>query len=88
MLAASTNGAGRVSADAQFSSRWSTGFVLDASAAPQGRAIDLAATLDYRPTPRWRVVGGYRTIEGGADVDSVYAFAWLNTLVSGVGVWF
>lgn len=79
---------GRVSAEARLSSRWSTGFVVDASAAPQGRAIDFAATLEYRPTPRWRVFGGYRTIEGGADVDSVYAFAWLNAVVSGVGVRF
>jgi hypothetical protein len=79
---------GRVSADAQLSRRWSTGFVLDASAAPQGRAIDFSATLEYRPTPRWRVFGGYRTIEGGADVDTVYAFAWLNAVVSGVGVRF
>jgi hypothetical protein len=79
---------GRVSADAKLSTRWSAGFVLDASAAPQGRAIDLAAMLEYRPTPRWRVFGGYRTIEGGADVDSVYAFAWLNAVVSGVSVRF
>lgn len=79
---------GRVSADAKLSARWSAGFVLDASAAPQGRAIDLAALLEYRPTPRWRVFGGYRTIEGGADVDTVYAFAWLNAVVSGVSVRF
>jgi hypothetical protein len=34
------------------------------------------------------VFGGYRTIEGGADVDTVYAFAWLNAVVSGIGVRF
>jgi hypothetical protein len=79
---------GRVSGDAKLSARWSAGFVLDASAAPQGRAIDLAAMLEYRPTLRWRVFGGYRTIEGGADVDTVYAFAWLNAVVSGVSVRF
>jgi hypothetical protein len=79
---------GHVSANAQLSARWSAGLVLDGSAAPQGRAIDFAATLEYRPTPRWRVFGGYRTIEGGADVDTVYAFAWLNAVVSGLGVRF
>jgi hypothetical protein len=26
----------------------------------------------------WRLSGGYRTVEGGADVSSVYAFAWLH----------
>jgi hypothetical protein len=79
---------GHVSADARLAERWSLGLVLDGSAAPQGRAIDLAATLEYRPAPRWMVFGGYRTIEGGADVDTVYAFAWLNALVSGIGVRF
>jgi hypothetical protein len=79
---------GHVSADARLSARWSAGLALDGSAAPQGRTIDFAATLEYRPAPRWTVFGGYRTIEGGADVDTVYAFAWLNAVVSGIGVRF
>lgn len=79
---------GHVSAEARLSPRWSAGFEVDASAAPQGRAIDFAATLAYQPTPRWRLFGGYRTIEGGADVDTVYAFAWLNAVVGGIGVRF
>jgi hypothetical protein len=79
---------GHVSADARLAERWSAALVLDASAAPQGRAIDFAATLEYRPAPRWTVFGGYRTIEGGADVDAVYTFAWLNAIVGGVGVRF
>ncbi|HEY7475349.1 MAG TPA: hypothetical protein VH679_10090 [Vicinamibacterales bacterium] len=79
---------GHVSADARLAERWSAGLVLDGSAAPQGRAVDFAATLEYRPAPRWTVFGGYRTIEGGADVDAVYAFAWLNAVVGGIGVRF
>jgi hypothetical protein len=79
---------GHVSADARLSTRWSARFVLDGSAAPQGRAFDFAATLEYRPAPRWSVFGGYRTIEGGADVDTVYTFAWLNAAVGGIGVRF
>jgi hypothetical protein len=79
---------GHVSADARLSARWSARFVLDGSAAPQGRAFDFAATLEYRPAPRWSVFGGYRTIEGGADVDTVYTFAWLNAAVGGIGVHF
>lgn len=79
---------GHVSADARLSTRWSAAFVLDGSAAPQGRAFDFAATLEYRPAPRWRVFGGYRTIEGGADVDTVYTFAWLNAAVGGIRVRF
>jgi len=27
---------------------------------------------------RWRITMGYRTLEGGVDVDSVYNFAWLH----------
>jgi hypothetical protein len=77
-----------VSANIRLSPRWSAGFELDGSAAPQGRALDLAATVRYRPAPRWTVFGGYRTIEGGADVDTVYAFAWLNAVVGGIGVRF
>jgi hypothetical protein len=79
---------GHLSADARLSARWSARFVLDGSAAPQGRAFDFAATLEYRPAPRWSVFGGYRTIEGGADVDTVYTFAWLNAAVGGMSVRF
>jgi hypothetical protein len=79
---------GHVSADARLSARWSAGFVLDGSAAPQGRAFDFAATLAYRPAPRWSVFVGYRTIEGGADVDTVYTFAWLSAAIGGIGVRF
>ena len=79
---------GHVSAEARLAERWSVGIALDGSAAPQGRAIDFATVLEYRPGPRWTVFGGYRTIEGGADVDAVYAFAWLNAVVTGLGVRF
>jgi hypothetical protein len=79
---------GHVSGEARLTPRWSANLTLDAAAAPQGRAIDLAATLAYQPAPRWTVFGGYRTIEGGADVDRVYTFAWLNAAVGGIGVRF
>jgi hypothetical protein len=79
---------GHARADARLTERWSAGFELDGSAAPQGRAFDFAATLEYRPAPRWSMFAGYRTIEGGADVDAVYAFAWLNAAITGLGVRF
>jgi hypothetical protein len=28
---------------------------------------------------RWTVEAGYRMVEGGADVASVYTFAWLHS---------
>jgi hypothetical protein len=61
---------------------------LDASAAPQGRAIDFGGRLRYALTDRWSAGVGYRTIEGGADVDRVYNFAWLNAAVASLAVSF
>ncbi|MBN1826424.1 MAG: hypothetical protein JW958_09165 [Candidatus Eisenbacteria bacterium] len=60
---------------------------LDAlgAAAPQGRAIDAALRLAYERPSGWRVFAGYRTLEGGADNDSVYTFAWLHYAVAGIG---
>lgn len=60
----------------------------DGIASPQGRAFDVAAMLDVNVTPWWFIGGGYRTVEGGADVDSVYNFAWLNAAVFRTGVVF
>lgn len=66
------------------------GLVLDADAlaAPQGRAEDIlvAATWAVRDGLELRV--GYRMVEGGADNDSVYSFAWFHYVVAGVGISF
>ncbi len=66
------------------------GVVLDADAlaAPQGRAEDilLAATWAVSDAVVLRV--GYRTVEGGADNDTVYNFAWLHYAVGGVALRF
>jgi hypothetical protein len=44
-------------------------------------ALKLARDL----SKRWTVTGGYRLVEGGADVDQVYNFAWFNyAVVSGI----
>lgn len=79
---------GHLSGTGQISNRWRFTVDLDVAAAPQGRALDLAALMRYEPTPRWHVAFGYRTIEGGADVDTVYTFAWINAAVAQVGVGF
>lgn len=66
------------------------GLVLDADAlvAPQGRAEDilLAATWEAREGVELRA--GYRTVEGGADNDEVYSFAWLHFAVLGLRLTF
>ncbi len=70
-----------VSGDARLSDRLRFMLDLDGLAAPQGRAFDVAAKLGYSLSDRWQMAFGYRTIEGGADVDAVYNFAWLHLAV-------
>jgi hypothetical protein len=57
---------------------------VDALAGGPGRAEDLALKLGYDVSDRWSVQAGYRTVEGGADVDAVYTFAWLHYAVASV----
>ena len=56
-------------------------FDLDALAGGPGRAEDLALKTFYVLNPKWRLEAGYRTVEGGADVQEVYTFAWLHYAV-------
>ena len=67
--------------DWRFAERWHFLFDLDALAGGPGRAEDLALKVGYDIGDRWSVAGGYRTVEGGADVDDVYNFAWFNYAV-------
>lgn len=61
-------------------------FEADASAAKQGRAEDVSAALFYNVSSNWQLRGGYRLVEGGADVDQVYNFALINYLYAGVAL--
>jgi hypothetical protein len=70
--------------DWYFASDWRLVFDADALAGGPGRAIDAAVTLGYDIDRNWTVAAGYRTLEGGADVDEVYAFAWLHYVVGSV----
>lgn len=79
---------GHIRGETQLNERWTLVMELDGAAAPQGRAFDFSATVNYQPTPRWIVAVGYRTIEGGADVDKVFTFAWLNAAIVRAGVRF
>jgi hypothetical protein len=53
-------------------------FDFDGLAGGPGRAFDSSLKLGYDLGDRWRLTLGYRTLEGGADVESVYNFAWLH----------
>jgi len=71
-------------ADWQVSKKWHLIFDFEGLAGGPGRAFDVALKLHYAFDDRWGVSAGYRTLEGGADVESVYNFAWLHyALVSG-----
>jgi len=67
-----------VSADWNPGRRWRLSFDGDGLAGGPGRAVDASVKLGYEAGGGWQLRGGYRTVEGGADVASVYAFAWLH----------
>jgi hypothetical protein len=59
-------------------------FDADALAAPQGRAEDVLLAATWTLREDLAVYAGYRTVEGGADNDEVYTFAWFHYAVAGV----
>jgi hypothetical protein len=65
----------------RFAPRWRLSLDVDALAGGPGRAEDAALELGYDLGDHWTVQAGYRTVEGGADVDPVYTFAWLHYAV-------
>jgi hypothetical protein len=73
-----------LSGDYRFSERWLFRLDFDGLAGGPGRLIDLGLMLDYALNESWRIGGGYRTLEGGADTDDVYNFAWLHYAVLNV----
>jgi hypothetical protein len=64
------------------------GLLLDADAlvAPQGRAEDVLLAITWELRDGVQLRAGYRTLEGGADNDEVYNFAWLHYAVIGVAL--
>lgn len=61
---------------------------VDAAAAKQGRAEDVALRLEAKVSPKVDLFVGARTLEGGADNDEVYSFAWFAYAVGGVAIKF
>ena len=70
----------------RFAPRWRLSVDVDALAGGPGRAEDAALEVGYDLGEQWTVQAGYRTVEGGADVEEVYTFAWLHYAVASV-VW-
>lgn len=64
----------------RFNEEWSIAADMDGLAGGPGRALDLGIRLNYDLNDAWQLGLGYRTLEGGADTDDVYNFAWFNTV--------
>ena len=74
-----------LAADWRIADRWHLLLDLDALAGGPGRAEDLGLKVAFDINEQWTVTAGYRTVEGGADTDEVYNFAWFNAfVVSGI----
>jgi hypothetical protein len=73
-----------LAADWSFVPSWHLLFDFDGLAGGPGRAFDIALKLGYDINEKWGLAAGYRMIEGGADVDAVYNFAWLHYAVVSV----
>ena len=74
-----------VGGDWKFARAWSLLLDVEALAGGPGRAEDVSLKLSRDLSDTWSVAGGYRMVEGGADVDAVYTFAWLHYAVGSVG---
>ncbi|MEJ2180786.1 MAG: hypothetical protein P8Y28_10205 [Gammaproteobacteria bacterium] len=71
--------------DYNINNKWNFVFDMDGLASPQGRAFDLGLKLTYDLSDQWYLGGSYRLLEGGADNDTVYNFAWFNYLLFSIG---
>ena len=45
------------------------------------KTLQFPKELYYDIDDRWSIGAGYRTIEGGADNDTVYTFSWFHQAV-------
>lgn len=77
-----------LAADWRVADRWLLTFDADALAGGPGRAEDVAVKLARDLGDGVRASLGYRMVEGGADVDEAYAFAWLHSAVASLRISF
>jgi hypothetical protein len=70
----------------QATDRFALELEADALAAPQGRAEDVSLKGVVRLSDRVEADFGYRLLEGGADNDAVYTFAFFHYAVVGIRI--
>jgi hypothetical protein len=68
--------------DWRFRECWRLILDVDALAGGPGRAADASFKIGYDAGDHWGISTGYRLLEGGADVDDVYNFAWFHYAVT------
>lgn len=64
--------------------RWALEGDIDALAGGPGYAVDAGLRVSRELSPGWRVTGGVRWLDGGADNDEVYSFATFTSVTLGV----
>lgn len=62
----------------RFNPKWRMNLNMDGLAARQGRAFDISLKIKNDLSKHVTLSFGYRALEGGADVEDVYAFAWIH----------
>lgn len=67
-----------VAGDLVLTPDWRLALDLDGAWASQGRALDAALKAYWDLGGGLELGFGYRTLEGGADNDEVYTFAWIH----------
>ncbi len=77
-----------IDGERRIAGNWRLNLNVDGAAAPQGRAFDVAFKVKYDISKNFTAAAGYRMLEGGADVDRVYTFAWLHYAVASFAVRF
>lgn len=63
---------------------WAVAKELDGLAGGPGRAFDLAITAGRDLGRGWTLHAGYRTVEGGADIEEVCSFARFHQGILGL----
>lgn len=74
-----------LAAERRLTRTWRAEVDADALAGGPGRAEDASLQLVRALGDGWSMAAGYRTVEGGADVDAVYTFAWLHYATLSLG---
>jgi hypothetical protein len=65
---------------------WRILLEVDALGGGPGRAEDVFLGIGYQLTPSFGLRTGYRVVEGGADVKSIYNFTWISYASVGVHI--